>query len=83
MMFTRWLEGEGRKPKTWRTLITAFHEADLSSVAHELDEMISCTNEVKTLVTGGFVKSYSPQKIGTSDSYLYSMATKLINSIPS
>ena len=48
-MFTRWLDGEGRGPKTWRTLIAALCEADLSSVAHELDEMISCTNKSESI----------------------------------
>ena len=46
-MFTRWLNGEGRKPITWGTLIIALNEADLSSVAQELDKMISCTSESK------------------------------------
>ena len=48
-MFTRWLDGEGRGPKTWRSLIAALREADLSSVAHELDEMINCTNESENI----------------------------------
>ncbi|MCG8622182.1 MAG: death domain-containing protein, partial [Proteobacteria bacterium] len=44
-MFSRWLDGEGREPKTWGTLVTVLNEADLSSVANELEKMISCTNE--------------------------------------
>ena len=39
-MFTKWLEGEGRKPTTWRTLITALNEADLSVVAEELNTLL-------------------------------------------
>ena len=42
-MFTRWLGGEGRTPMTWGTLVGALYEADLSSVAQELDKMINCT----------------------------------------
>ena len=38
-MFTRWLEGYGRKPKTWRTLIVALKEANLSILAEELEKM--------------------------------------------
>ena len=38
-MFTRWLEGYGRKPKTWRTLIIALKEANLSTLARELEKM--------------------------------------------
>ena len=46
-MFTRWLDGEGRKPITWGTLIDALNEADLSSVAQELDKMINSTSKSK------------------------------------
>ena len=38
-MFTRWLEGCGRKPKTWRILIIALKEAKLSTLAEELEKM--------------------------------------------
>ena len=38
-MFTRWLEGYGHKPKTWRTLIIALKEANLSTVAEKLEKM--------------------------------------------
>ena len=44
-MFSRWLDGEGREPRTWGTLVTVLYEADLSSVANELEKMISRTNE--------------------------------------
>ena len=44
-MFTRWLDGEGRKPVTWETLVAALHEAHLSSIAHELDKIISCISK--------------------------------------
>ena len=35
-MFGKWLEGKGRKPTTWATLITALQEAGLSKVASDL-----------------------------------------------
>ena len=38
-MFTRWLEGCGREPKTWRTLIIALKEANLCTLAEELEKM--------------------------------------------
>ena len=39
-MFTKWLKGEGRKPTTWKTLITVLDEADLSVVAEELSGLL-------------------------------------------
>ena len=36
-MFTEWLEGKGRKPVTWDTLIKALGEAELSQVARDLE----------------------------------------------
>ena len=39
-MFIKWLDGVGRKPITWRTLIKALDEAGLSNVAQELDNII-------------------------------------------
>ena len=38
-MFTRWLDGNGRKPTTWRTLIVALKEANLSTLAEELEKI--------------------------------------------
>ena len=38
-MFTRWLEGYGRKPTTWRTLIIALKEENLYTLAEELEKM--------------------------------------------
>ena len=38
-MFTRWLEGYGRKPTTWRTLIIALIEENLCTLAEELEKM--------------------------------------------
>ena len=46
-MFTRWLNGEGRQPVTWGTLITALYEAKLASVAQELDNMVNGTSKSK------------------------------------
>ena len=45
-MFTRWLDGEGREPRTWGTLIATLNEANLSTVAHELDKMINASQHV-------------------------------------
>jgi hypothetical protein len=39
-VLTRWLNGEGRQPISWTTLITVLDEADLSSVAEDLKKFI-------------------------------------------
>ena len=38
-MFTQWLEGNGRKPTSWKTLIIALKEAKLCTLAEELEKM--------------------------------------------
>ena len=35
-MFSQWLQGQGREPRTWRTLIVALEEAILHTIAQEL-----------------------------------------------
>ena len=35
-VFIEWLEGKGRNPTTWNTLIKILEEADLSELAGEL-----------------------------------------------
>ena len=39
-MFMEWLEGKGRSPKTWETVIEALEEADLSEVASDLKDVL-------------------------------------------
>ena len=39
-VFTQWLEGKGRTPTTWRTVIEALEEADFSEVTNDLKEII-------------------------------------------
>ena len=39
-VLTRWLNGEGRQPISWTTLLTVLDEADLSSVAEDLKKFI-------------------------------------------
>ena len=51
-MFSRWLDGEGREPRTWGTLVAVLYEADLSSIANELEKMISCANESERVNRG-------------------------------
>ena len=36
-VFTEWLEGKGRKPTTWETLITALKEGEFLTVASDLE----------------------------------------------
>ena len=40
-MFNQWLEGSGREPRTWRTLIAALGEADLHDIAEDLRNVLS------------------------------------------
>ena len=39
-MYTDWLEGKGRQPATWETLIKALEEADLSELASDLKDVL-------------------------------------------
>ena len=38
-MFIEWLEGKGRTPTTWDTVIKALEEAELGEVAKDLKEI--------------------------------------------
>ena len=60
-MFTRWLEGYGRKPKTWRTLIIALKEAKLCTLAEELEKMFS--DSLSTTVSNQTSSSKAPAGI--------------------
>ena len=40
-MFVEWLDGTGRTPKTWETVIKALDEADLGEIATELKIALS------------------------------------------
>ena len=40
-VFTEWLNGKGRKPVTWNTVIKALKEAELSEVATDLQDILS------------------------------------------
>ena len=39
-VLTKWLDGEGREPRSWRTLKAVLNEADFSSIAQEMEELI-------------------------------------------
>ena len=39
-MFMEWLDGKGRSPQTWETVIKALEEADLSEVASDLKNVL-------------------------------------------
>ena len=39
-MFSKWLEGEGRWPITWKTLIEALKEAGFSELASEVETVL-------------------------------------------
>ena len=42
-VFMEWLQGRGRKPTTWDTVIKALEEADLSELAADLKIVFSAT----------------------------------------
>ena len=44
-IFSRWLDGTYRTPVSWRTLITALEEADLSNVAEDLRQVVEFTDD--------------------------------------
>ena len=60
-MFTRWLEGNKRKPITWKTLIRALKEAKLSTLAEELEKMFS--DSLSTTVSSQSSSSKTPAGI--------------------
>ena len=39
-VFMEWLEGKGRSPKTWGTVVKALDEAELGELAKDLKEML-------------------------------------------
>ena len=41
VVFSEWLEGRGRQPITWQTLITALKQAGLQTVSNDLERMLS------------------------------------------
>ena len=42
-MFIEWLEGKGRTPTTWETVLEALDEAELAEVAQDLKEVLGIT----------------------------------------
>ena len=50
-VFIEWLQGKGRKPTTWDTVIKALEEADLSELAGDLKvELYTCIIVTSTLL---------------------------------
>ena len=43
-MFSEWLEGKGRKPISWNTLIKTLKEADYSELASEVETILNTSN---------------------------------------
>ena len=42
-VFMEWLQGKGRTPTTWNTVIKALKEADLSELSADLKVVLSAT----------------------------------------
>ena len=60
-MFTQWLEGNGCKPTSWKTLIIALKEAKLSTHAEELENMFP--DSLSTTVSNHTSSSEAPAGI--------------------
>lgn len=43
-MFNDWLNGQGRQPTSWNTLIEALKEAEMSGVAADLESILGIAN---------------------------------------
>ena len=43
MMFTEWLEGKGRTPTTWGTVLQALNEARQGELAKDLEKVLDTT----------------------------------------
>ena len=39
-MFSEWLEGKGRQPKTWETVLSALNEAGFGEIASDLSDAL-------------------------------------------
>ena len=40
-LFDHWLDGNGREPITWKTLIQALHETDLPVIASDVEKILT------------------------------------------
>ena len=40
-LFNHWLNGNGRQPISWKTLIQALHETDLPIIATKVEEILT------------------------------------------
>ena len=60
-MFAQWLDGNGRKPTTWKVLIVALKEAKLSTFAEELEKMFP--DSLSTTVSNQTSSSKAPAGI--------------------
>ena len=39
----RWVQGAGRQPATWRTLVQVLKQSSLTTLAKEIEDKIKCT----------------------------------------
>lgn len=46
-VFSEWLEGRGRQPITWQTLIMALKEAELQTVSSDLERIFGINNVIR------------------------------------
>ena len=40
-LFIEWIDGKGRQPKTWETVISALNEADFGDVSSDLSDVLT------------------------------------------
>ena len=63
-MFSQWLEGKGREPRTWRTLIVVLEEANLHTIAQKLRNLFPAEFSVAGSNQTQSVQHSSPQAAG-------------------
>ena len=58
-VFTEWIEGKGRQPSSWHTLIEALKETRLKSVASDLENMFGMLSYVVNAIDYFVLLHYS------------------------
>ena len=59
-VFTEWLEGKGRRPTTWETLIAALREGEYLTIAKDL-EVIFGVHDCSSIVVSNDVNMLQPR----------------------
>ena len=60
-VFTEWLEGRGRKPTTWETLIAALKEGEYLTIAKDL-EVTFDVHDCSSIIVSNDVNMPQPRR---------------------